>query len=383
MTERIHLEDFQGFRCTSCGLCCTRRWGVGVERVIEPGIRASEFHARRESEGYIPLEVSPDSPTRATKKEDGSCVFLEEENLCGLHSELGGQGKPVGCQLYPYRPVRTPTGVYVSQSFACPPVVAGLDDNVEENRAHLAAVLSQFPDGAAELPDEEFPVSLTQRTKISWSSYLELEERLLQAYDSEKPLDSLLTMTNSILLCETIAAGEAIETWPVFPPPFLHLEFEKELLRSYLIAVISIVERENDISARIELQEALAQGHELFSMMIDAPLPEVGVGFTTTAGDSLHPIFRRYFHNTVRGKLLLAPTVVARLLAVAIGYALLEIYLLGLCRRLNCDRNDQEALARAFEIVEADAISHSIELYKFFLSFEETLSRVVNSELDG
>ena len=92
MSDRVHLEPFQGFRCVPCGLCCTRRWGVGVEKVVEPGIRASQVYAQLKSVGYIPLEVSPDAPTRASKKEDGSCVFLEEKHRCGLHREVGGQG---------------------------------------------------------------------------------------------------------------------------------------------------------------------------------------------------------------------------------------------------------------------------------------------------
>ena len=277
--------------------------------------------------------------------------------------------------------MRTPTGVYVSQSFACPSVVAGLDDNVEENRAHLEAVLAQFPTGASDLPEGDFAVRLTQKTQISWSSYLLLEERLLQAYDCDRPIASLLSMANTILLCETIAKQEEIESWPDFPSTHFHLEFEIELLHSYLIAVLSIMERENDLSARVELQDLLAQGHSLHSHLIDAPLPPVQTALARTAGDPLNPVLQRYFHNTVRGKLLLAPTVVSRLLAVAIGYALLELYLQGLCSSLACERQNKKALARAFEIVEADAISHSEDLFKFFLSFEETLSHFLTLEV--
>ena len=383
MNETVHLIESQGFRCTSCGLCCTRHWGVGVERAVEPGIRASQFHARREREGYVPLRVSEGALTLAEKKEDGSCVFLIEDNLCGLHSELGGEGKPIGCQLYPYRPVRTPSGVFVSQSFACPPVVAGLDRNAEENRAEIAGVLEMFPQGAADLDDGTTPVRLSQQTQISWNSYLQLEQRLRQAYEPERPLESLLGMANSVILCERLAAGSPIEQWPSFPPPPADISFEKALIGSYLVAVISMIERDDDLSARFGVQELLAAGEELPSRLTGALLPAVERGFEGPSGGRFQETFARYFDNCLHGKLFLAPTVVAKLLAVALGHVLLTLYFEGFRRKLGSGEDDLQALTLAYEVMEADALSHSDTLDKFFLDFEETLSKVINAEFEA
>ena len=376
------LEKFQGFRCTSCGLCCTRHWGVGVESAVESGIRGSRFYAQKERLGYTPLVVTDGSPTLAAKKEDGSCVFLAEENLCGLHSELGGEGKPVGCQLYPYRLVRTPSGTYASQSFACPPVVAGLDDNVEENRSHLAEVMHRFPKGAAEVGNELHPVKLTQATSISWQSYLDLERRLLDAYETERPMESLLGMANSLLLCERLAGGEPIENWPALPPPPDDSSLEEALIRSYLVAILSMLESEDDLSARLAVQEALNLGEQLDSRLVGGPLPAVDVAFLASSGVRLPQTFHRYFRNCVQGKLLLAPTVVGRLLAMAVGFALLRLYLEGFRVKLGREDDDLEALTLAFEVVEADALSHSDTLDLFFLGFEETLSQLVIADLE-
>lgn len=351
-----------------------------MEKAVEPGIRASQFFARRERQGYTPLTLSDESPTLAGKKEDGSCVFLADENLCGLHSELGGEGKPVGCQLYPYRPVKTPSGTYASQSFACPPVVAGLDENAEENRRHLDEVLQRFPEGAADVGNEAYPVKLTQTSSISWQSYLNLEARLLAAYEAERPLESLLGMANSLLLCERLSEGAPLESWPLLPPPSEDLSIEETLLRGYLVGVVSMLECDDDLAARIAVQEALHSGESLDSRLIGGALPPVDVVLEAPSGERLLQTFHRYFRNCVQGKLLLAPTVVGRLLAMAVGFVLLRLYLEGFRTKLGRDENDLEALTLAFEVVEADALSHSDTLDRFFLGFEETLSQLANLE---
>ena len=233
------------------------------------------------------------------------------------------------------------------------------------------------------LGEGERPVRLTQKTRLSWESYLQLEKRLGPAYEPESPLRSLVGMANSLLLCERLAAGQPVENWPVLPPPPDDISLEEAFITSYLVAVISMIERDDDLEARLAVQEALAAGEELPSRLIGAPLPPIQEAFTPPRGGRLEKTYHRYFQNCIQGKLLLAPTVVARLLAMAVGYVILRLYLEGFRRKLGRDEEDLEALTLAFEVMEADALSHSDTLDRFFLSFEETLSQVVNSELDG
>ena len=374
-SDTIQLERFQGFRCTSCGVCCTRKWGVVVEPSVEEGIRGSEFFSQRERQGYVPLSVISGAPIQAAKKGDGSCVFLAEENLCGLHRELGGSGKPIGCQIFPYRLVRTPTGVYASQSFACPPVVLGLDDNAEENRAELSSVLRRFPEGAASVPDEEFPVHLTQRNRVTWLSYLRLEERLLEGYNPESPLESLLGLVTEVLRLEQLASGATLEDWPNLTSSN-DLFLPQALLMNYLVAVLSILECEDDLDARMAFQGRLREGEEVESCLVGGRLPAVDFVLEPTSNGPLDQAFARYVRNSLQGKLLLLPTVASRLLGLSVGYGLLRLYQEGFLHR-SSGTDAQQAMILAFEVIEAEVLSHSDLMDRFFLNFEETLTEML------
>ena len=366
--DTIHLADFQAFACTGCGLCCIRPWNVIIEPEVEDGIRNSQFHGQRAREGYVPLEIEDSGRVVAHRQNNGNCMFLKEDLLCGLHSELGSTGKPVGCQIYPYRAVRTPSGTFFSMSFACPPVVAALDTDVEANRADLTAILARFPDIAGEVGW----VNLTGEHGIPWEGYLELEPCLLQSYLPDFPMDSVLLMAASL-------AGDAVkerESWKdgmgLSP---LDLPLLRDLLMDYLCAVISIVENETDHAARADYGRALSSGQRLPSVYFDGTLPELDLNRTLPPWALEH--CHRYFHNVVIGKAILGPSIVSRLLAMAVGYAMLALYAEGLHQASGEPELSLQSWTKAFEIVEADAVSHSTSMVPFFEDFEGTLRKLI------
>lgn len=365
--DTIHLADFQAFACTGCGLCCTRPWNVIVEPEVEEGIRNSRFHERRVREGYVPLEVENSGRVVAHRQRNGDCMFLAENVLCGLHSELGPAGKPVGCQIYPYRAVRTPSGTFFSLSFACPPVVAALDTDVEANRADLAAIVSRFPDIAGEVGW----VNLTSEHGIPWEGYLELEPCLLQNYHPDFPMDSLLMMASSL-------SGDAVKertSWSELSLSPLDLDLLRGLLNDYLCAMVSIVENENDHGARGDYGRGLSAGDRMPSVYLEGTLPPLDLNRSLPPWALEH--CRRYFYNAVIGKSILAPSIVSRLLAMAIGYAMLSHYAEGLRQANGEDELSLQSLTKAFEIVEADAVSHSTSMVPFFDDFEGTLRKCI------
>lgn len=365
--REIHLGDFQAFTCTACGLCCTRPWNIRIEPEVEAGIRGSEFFARREREGYKPLEVEDGGKVTAQRQGNGDCMFLAEEVTCGLHSELGGQGKPVGCQLYPYRATRTPSGTFFALSFACPPVVAGLDRDLESNRADLTTILSKWPQAA----DSYSEAQLTQDQPIAWKSYLLVESWLEQTFDPAHPMDSLLGMAAS---CSATAVGAA--AWPPSGAPPLDKELLRGLLMSYLTAVISIIENEKDRSARAAYADAVGQGQRMPSCYFNGLLPVLDLD--RAMPDWAMETYHRYFRNQLLGKSLLTPSVVAKLLAMAVGYALLSYYAEGFRESRGEEELSLQSLTLAFEVVEGDVVSHSSALTVFFKDFESTLPKFLS-----
>lgn len=372
--DTLHLDDSQGFVCTSCGLCCSRPWGVRIEPEVESGIRNSRAVERLQKKGYVPLQLDPErSLLQAARQDSGACIFLEEENLCSLHRELGGQGKPLGCQTYPYRAVRTPSGTYVSLSWVCPPVVAGLDRNVEENRHHLQQLLARHPQAAAQVPDMELPVRITPTRSISWVGYLRLEQRLLEGLDLSHPGESLLTIALELLQSAHSLEQEPPE-WPKMGVLPDDTSFEKALLTLYLRGAISVVETCDDPARRDLVGQALAGERVLASLHFPGNLP-------TLEPDAVHnrtlqEAFSRYYRNMVVGKALLRPTLVSRLLTLAVAYPMLDFY----SRAIESLSGDQDpslaSLTKAFEIVESE-LFHSGTIDPLFSDFESTLSEIV------
>ena len=365
MSVELHLADFQAFTCTACGLCCTRPWNVRIEPEVEEGIRASKIHARREREGYVPLEVS-EGRVDAHRQDNDDCMFLESDTSCGLHSELGGRAKPVGCQLYPYHAKSTPSGLYFTLSFACPPVVAGENGDLEANRADLTEIMQTWPDSS----DLHTRAVLAQNEtlEISWQSYLLLEAWLLEHYQPERPLDSLLGLAASV---SALSQGQA--GWPLPEQPPLDSQTLRDLLWVYLTNILSILENETDQQARGPYATALGEGERLSTVYYDGRLPVLDLD--RDLPDWALKTFHRFIRNQFLGKSLLAPSVVGRLLALATGYAMLCHYAEGFREFHQEDELSLLSLTKAFEIVEADAISHSSILTRFFIDFEETLAK--------
>jgi Fe-S-cluster containining protein len=364
--RKIHLADFQAFVCNGCGLCCTRPWNVRIEPEIEQGVRNSELYRRREREGYVPLEVL-ENKINANRQGNGHCMFLTEEILCGLHSELGSQGKPVGCQLYPYRPTTTPSGTYFTLSFACPSVVAGKSADLEANRSDLTTILAKWPQ-AADWYGEAL-LAQDQVQGVTWESYLMLEEWMMERYDPRRPLDSLLEIA---CIVSAIAMGEA--GWPPPAEPPLELELLRDLLKTYLTAIVSIIENEKDHAARAPYADAVNTGSRMPSCYLgDGLLP--GLSLDRSLPDWALETFHRFVRNQILGKSVLTPSVVSKLLAMAIGFVCLCHYAEGFRLSRSEEQLSLQSLTLAFEVVEADVVSHSSALAVFYNDFEATIPK--------
>jgi Fe-S-cluster containining protein len=374
--DQLRLEEFQGFTCTWCGLCCSRPWRVHVEPAVEAGIRSSALFAQKKREGYQPLQVAREGGLSATnRKSNGDCVFLGQDKGCGLHAEMGGAGKPIGCQIYPYRAVRTPGGTFFSQSWVCPPVVAGLDRNVEENRSHLAEILRRHPQAIEFGLEEGTPIALHAAAGISWQSYLSLESRLREAFQPARPVQSLLAMARALT---GHRGDESPAEWPPLQlPP--DLSFESELLGMYLAGVLAAVEEPPE--RRAGFAEMFESGRGVSSPRLGLSLPPWPLSSAPQA--CMEDASARYFRNALVGKWLLVPSVLSRLLSLSIGYAMLELYAEALRRSRRSDASGSPAqaelslldLTRAFELADGE-ISHNDALTPFFVDFEATLLKL-------
>ena len=85
------------FICRRCGNCC--RWEGIVHYIPEEGARIADFLGITEDEliqNYTRLSADR-SELVFTDKEDGSCIFLTDDNLCLINPV-----KPHQCSSFPY-----------------------------------------------------------------------------------------------------------------------------------------------------------------------------------------------------------------------------------------------------------------------------------------
>ncbi|MBX9686611.1 MAG: YkgJ family cysteine cluster protein [Candidatus Obscuribacterales bacterium] len=90
--------------------------------------RISGLSPLAEKETFRPLRSSRENLQAFThtleKRENGTCEFLSEENLCKIHQDFGIEAKPSICRLFPYTFTVTPDAVLASLSFASTAVLS-------------------------------------------------------------------------------------------------------------------------------------------------------------------------------------------------------------------------------------------------------------------
>ncbi len=120
----------QNFTCQSCGECCRRAFDIVVteaeQRRYEASGAARWFREMARAEpgaASPPFEPAGAGLRRIRKRPDGVCGFLSPENRCRIHEELGGQAKPLTCQIFPFSFEADSGSTRVATSFCCPTVV--------------------------------------------------------------------------------------------------------------------------------------------------------------------------------------------------------------------------------------------------------------------
>lgn len=197
------------YSCQGCGRCCSG-WSVGLTeqdynrvkdvdwKSLHPELAKDELFFHREQEFLAGTAVYP----HYTKPNaQGSCPFLIDD-LCFIHGHLGGDHKPVSCQIFPYTLAETPTGVYAGVVYTSMAAVRNIGTPLSEQgellehylqlsirhknetmRPEQTAAQEQKVKEAGESKStysNPFEViSLTPNCQISWEEYLHIENRII------------------------------------------------------------------------------------------------------------------------------------------------------------------------------------------------------------
>ena len=94
----LHFSEEQSFSCVSCGKCCGV-WEVPATKAERERIQALKIPVP----GAAVQELFvPDRKRRNifyVAKTGRKCVFLDEKNLCRIHSHHGEAAKPLACRI--------------------------------------------------------------------------------------------------------------------------------------------------------------------------------------------------------------------------------------------------------------------------------------------
>ncbi len=139
-------------------------------------IRESGLDLRVIQEKGVPCALKRDEDGElVTMRENGTCVFLRDDGLCRVHSELGIESKPLGCRQFPFMIRPTPDGIVVGVSFFCTAVQQNAGRPLEEHIGEIEAIVS----GMRFHVLGDTPLRLFREQTMTWSAYRGMEEAFL------------------------------------------------------------------------------------------------------------------------------------------------------------------------------------------------------------
>lgn len=116
------IADWLRYSCSGCGSCCRRGFVIACPAADRARFLAVDWPARHPRLSAGELFAKTSGGYRFALDDSGACRFLDEDNLCIMHRELGFAAKAPACKLFPFSFVRSGGRVRVGLSFSCPAV---------------------------------------------------------------------------------------------------------------------------------------------------------------------------------------------------------------------------------------------------------------------
>lgn len=112
----------QRYTCRSCGRCC-KHFTVQLRDEDIKRLDDQNWYERLGERPYHEFRGSTFLKQRADR--DRSCIFLQPNGLCRIHTEFGFTHKPLACRMFPFTlmPNGSLQAIQLGLSFACPSVI--------------------------------------------------------------------------------------------------------------------------------------------------------------------------------------------------------------------------------------------------------------------
>ena len=108
----------QKWDCQACGICCRGSIVPLTEKDLEQ-LKSQGWASHPDFENQ-PITTPFGNGHRLAHREDGSCVFLQEDGLCRIHAEHGYETKPTPCRMFPLQLAPQRRHALLTLRCACP-----------------------------------------------------------------------------------------------------------------------------------------------------------------------------------------------------------------------------------------------------------------------
>jgi len=186
--------------CLGCGRCCrgnivplhdddlqrlkTQKWEEHPDFAHQPFI----IH-----QGLFPRQY------RLAQRNDGTCVFLNEDGLCRIHKEFGFNEKPLVCRMYPLQIVPLEKTAVLTLRRSCPVAAAGDGASLAEYLDEAHRYVRIRP----KLVTPASPPAVVKNQSRPWSDFTMIAETLEKLVNNQKyPLSRRLV--HGLWLCDLL-----------------------------------------------------------------------------------------------------------------------------------------------------------------------------------
>lgn len=238
----ITPPGLQHYDCSGCGECCRGRFAILI---------TEEDKARIETQGWTSEDLAlkrgqalftkRGGEYQLAHRDNGHCVFLQDDGLCRIHAKFGEPAKPLACRMYPFKLVTLGQNVRVDVRFDCPSSAGNHGRPVSAHRAALQELAKiAIPDEAAALPVPP----LHGKVAMTWGQLARITE-----FFERVLLDVSLDITRRVAACVNLA--DILRQSREIPP-------EGRKLDAYLDEAVSLVQEDavNDPLTRVQPQPA-------------------------------------------------------------------------------------------------------------------------------
>jgi hypothetical protein len=170
------------FACSLSGVCCGDIHGLGL-------VTQSEVRTLRKRD-KLAVVYNDELEGYCMRPVEGRCMFVLDDQKCGIHAVSGSYAKPAGCRRFPYGLIRTPFGGRITTEHRCacrtlgdrPPLnVADAEFSLRDQRGRLEA-------------DSDAPktVQLAKGRRVSFAKYVEVEAQIIARLNAGERAETVL-----------------------------------------------------------------------------------------------------------------------------------------------------------------------------------------------